>query len=39
VPEDVIGPRPNDSTMLAPGNSGCGVVASADAIVDLMNGF
>jgi len=39
VPEDVIGQKPSDSTMLALGNSGYGVVASADAIIDLINSF
>jgi len=46
VPEDVLpvtpgnapdAPRPR--TLLALGNSGYGVVASADAIMDLIAGF
>jgi hypothetical protein len=39
VPEDVVGPKPSDSTMLALGNSGYGVVASSDAIIDLIDSF
>lgn len=39
VPEDVLGPKPGDSTMVALGNSGYGVVASADAIIDLIAAF
>ena len=39
VPEDVVGVKPGESTMLALGNSGYGVVASADAIIELMSQF
>jgi len=39
VPEDVLGVKPGDSTVVALGNSGYGVVASADAIIDLIAGF
>jgi len=39
VPEDVVGVKPGDSTMVALGNSGYGVVASADAIIDLISQF
>jgi hypothetical protein len=48
VPEDVLPLRPPDATdpapssgrtMLALGNSGYGVVASADSIIDLIAGF
>jgi hypothetical protein len=39
VPEDVLGVKPGDSTVMALGNSGYGVVASADAIIDLIAGF
>jgi len=46
-PEDVLPVRPEDApasgsaprTMLALGNSGYGVVASADAIIELIDGF
>jgi hypothetical protein len=48
VPEDVLPLKPPDATdpapspartMLALGNSGYGVVASADSIIDLIAGF
>jgi S1-C subfamily serine protease len=39
VPEDVVGVKPGDSTMVALGNSGYGVVASADAIIELIEAF
>ena len=39
VPEDVVGVKPGESTMMALGNSGYGVVASADAIIELMAAF
>jgi S1-C subfamily serine protease len=49
VPEDVLptnpsgapdsAPPPSARTMLALGNSGYGVVASADAIIELISGF
>lgn len=39
VPEDVLGVKPGDSTILALGNSGYGVVASADSIIELISGF
>jgi len=46
VPEDVLPLRPEDTpspgpsrTMLALGNSGYGVVASADSIIELISGF
>jgi hypothetical protein len=47
VPEDVLPVRPEDApasgpaprTMLALGNSGYGVVASADAIIELIAAF
>ena len=34
-----LGAKPGDSTMLALGNSGYGVVASANAIRDLIAAF
>jgi hypothetical protein len=48
VPEDVLPLKPPDAsepspaapqTLLALGNSGYGIVASADAIIDLISGF
>ena len=39
VPEDVVGVKPGDSTIVALGNSGYGVVASADAIIELIDAF
>jgi hypothetical protein len=48
VPEDVLplnpanaaeSPQPSSQTLLALGNSGYGVVASADSIIDLIAGF
>jgi len=46
VPEDVLPLKPEDTpspgpsrTMLALGNSGYGVVASADSIIELISGF
>ena len=48
VPEDVLPSKPEDAappcpsaarTLLALGNSGYGVVASADAIIELISGF
>lgn len=39
VPEDVVGVKPAESTMMALGNSGYGVVASADAIIELISTF
>ena len=39
VPEDVLGVKPGDSTVVPLGNSGYGVVASADAIIDLIAAF
>jgi len=38
-PEDVLGAKPGDSTMMALGNSGYGVVASADSIIELISAF
>jgi hypothetical protein len=38
VPEDVVGVKPGES-ILALGNSGYGVVASADAIIELISQF
>jgi hypothetical protein len=39
VPEDVAGVKPGETTMVALGNSGYGVVASADAIIELISQF
>ena len=39
VPEDVVGAKPGESTMTALGNSGYGVVASADSIIELISAF
>ena len=39
VPEDVVGVKPGETTMVALGNSGYGVVASADTIIDLISQF
>lgn len=39
VREDVTGVKTGESPMLALGNSGYGVVASADAIIELIEGF
>jgi S1-C subfamily serine protease len=39
VPEDVVPALPSSPTMVALGNSGYGVVASADAIIDLIAAF
>ena len=39
VPEDVVGVKSGESTIVALGNSGYGVVASADAIIELISTF
>ena len=39
VAEDVLSSVPSGQTMLAVGNSGYGVVASADSIIDLIAAF
>jgi len=39
VPEDIVGVKPGESAVVALGNSGYGVVASADAIIELISEF
>jgi hypothetical protein len=39
VAEDVLGVKAGESPVMALGNSGYGVVASADAIIELISAF